>query len=364
MREHVPTPPHILQVRDLIVRYGEEVAVNGVDLDLPQGRLLALLGASGCGKTSLLRAIAGFESPTAGTIDIDGRRVFDNGTNLRAEKRNVGMVFQEGALFPHMTVWQNVCYGVKGQDDAEDRGGEALELVGLTDYRHRYPDELSGGQQQRVALARALAPSPSIVLLDEPFANLDATLRQRVREQVRDILEAAGTTSILVTHDQEEALSVAELVAVMVSGRIRQVGTPEEIYHQPASLDVATFVGEGQLVACDVRDGIAHCRFGSVPTVEGAPTVEATDGPGHLFVRPEDLRVLPADHPEGAHGKVVRRRFFGHDLLDDVELEVSSGTGEAARIQVRQLSSSSCATGVPVRICLREKPFRIFPSAS
>ena len=355
----------VVELRGLSVRYGERLAVDGVDLAVAGGRLTALLGPSGCGKTSLLRAIAGFEAAAAGEVVIDGRVVAGRGRWVPPEKRRVAMVFQEGALFPHLTVAENVLYGLPRRRFSwrglrrdvlrrRERAREALELVGMADLAGRYPDQLSGGQQQRVALARALAPEPSLVLLDEPFANLDATLRQRVREEVRAILVAAGATAVLVTHDQEEALSVADVVAVMQHGRILQIGSPEEVYRRPSSAAVARFVGDGQLVGCTVAGGVARSVFGRAPA-------EAPDGPGLLLVRPEDLTVMPEcfyDGHEGLAGEVVRRTFYGHDLVDEVRL-LGDG-GEVVR--VRCLAGPAHAPGEKVRLVLRHHELPVFPA--
>jgi iron(III) transport system ATP-binding protein len=358
--------PPVVEVRGLSVRYGARVAVDGVDLAVPGGGITALLGPSGCGKTSLLRAIAGFEAPAAGEVAIAGRVVAGPGRWVPPEKRRVAMVFQEGALFPHLTVRGNVLYGLPrrgllgGAACARRRAGRArsaLELVGMADLAGRYPDQLSGGQQQRVALARALAPEPSLVLLDEPFANLDATLRQRVRAEVRAILQAAGATAVLVTHDQEEALSVADTVAVMHGGRILQVGAPEEVYRRPASAAVARFIGDGQLVDCVVERGVARSVFGRAPA-GGA----GADGPGLLLVRPEDLTVMPEcfyDGHEGVPGEVVARTFYGHDLVDEVRL-LGDG-GEVVR--VRSLAGPGHAPGERVRLLLRHHELPVFPAA-
>ncbi len=337
----------VLAVRGLRVRYGEVPAVDGVDLEVPRESLVALVGASGCGKTSLLRAVAGFEAPLAGTIVVDGETVVGPGTWCEPEERRVGMVFQEGALFPHLTVWDNVCYGVRRRPDASERARRALELVGLVELGRRFPDELSGGQQQRVALARALAPSPRFILLDEPFAGLDAGLRNRVRQEVRSILKSAGMSALLVTHDQEEALSVADRVAVMARGKILQIGTPEEIYHLPESREVASFIGGGQLLPCQVSAGRSSSMFGRV-------SCDGYDGPGELFVRPEDFTLLAADSPEGVPGTVVERRFFGHDVLDRVRLM----NGDL--FDVRVLSSATADLGSGVRLALRPGRYRVF----
>jgi iron(III) transport system ATP-binding protein len=261
------------------------------------------------------------------------------------------MVFQDGALFPHLTVVGNILYGIRNGAKANDRVREVLDQVGLDGLGERFPDQLSGGQQQRVALARALAPRPQIILLDEPFANLDASLREKVRQEVRSVLESAGITAILVTHDQEEAFSFADEVAVMARGRILQVGTPEEVYHDPVSEEVASFVGSGHMITCRVWAG----RFKSSL---GEATCRAPDGDGLVFLRPEDLSVARWLQGEGAVGTVVGRRFFGHDVLDTVQL----ASGET--IEVRSLSSTTVPVGSPVRLALRERTYRVFPIAS
>ena len=354
----------VVEVRGLTVRYdGGTVAVDGVDLTVPAGGITALVGSSGCGKTSLLRAIAGFEEPVAGEVWVAGRCVSKHPVSrheagrrrarrsewVKPEKRRIAMVFQEGALFPHLTVEGNVAYGLSGDAVAKrQRVAEVLELVGLPELADRYPDELSGGQQQRVALARALAPEPRLVLLDEPFANLDAALREHLREEVRRILAAAGATAVLVTHDQAEALSVADTVAVMERGRILQVGGPEEVYHGPTSPSVARFLGEGQMVPCRIEAGTLTCVFGDLPT-------DAADGEARLLVRPEDLAMMPEGYQHGPLGEVVRRRFFGHDLIDEVAVD-----GVADPIWVRLLSSVPHPVGSRVRLVLRPKSFQLF----
>ena len=339
----------ILEIRNLVVSYDDEIAVRGVDLSVEEGRIAALLGPSGCGKTTLLRSIAGFERPRAGTIRVARLEVSGPGVWVEPQHRQVGMVFQSGALFPHLTVENNVLYGLRGSAGAQDRVREVLDQVGLAELHRRFPDQLSGGQQQRVALARALAPRPQIILLDEPFASLDAALRERVRNEVRQILEATGITAILVTHDQEEALSFADEVAVMIDGRILQAGRPGDVYHRPLSPEVASFVGSGQLVACRVSAGRFQSGLGSA-------TCSAPDGPGRVFLRPEDLSVTRWIEGEGAVGTVVERRFFGHDVLDTVRL----ASGES--IEVRSLSSTTVPVGSPVRLALRERTYRVFPA--
>ena len=344
----------LLEVRGLVVRYGDVVAVNEVSLELPRRRLTALVGRSGCGKTTLLRAIAGFEPPAAGEIVLDGETLSGEGGWVAPERRQIGMVFQEGALFPHLDVRRNVGYGLhrrahRGRRDR--RVAEVLELVGMADYGDRFPDQLSGGQQRRVALARALAPEPRLVLLDEPFAGLDAGLREHLRAEVRRILGAAGVTALLVTHDQGEALSVADRVAVMEAGRILQVGSPDEIYHRPRTPEVARFIGEGVLVPCEVEAGLVRSMLGAVEAPPGA-----VDGPALLFVRPEDLGVRASAEETTAHGRIVERRFFGHDVLDRVRL-----TG-GEEIEVRVLSSEAPPDGAAVELRLRPRAFTLFPA--
>ncbi|HEX2162789.1 MAG TPA: ABC transporter ATP-binding protein [Thermoanaerobaculia bacterium] len=342
----------VVELVGLTVRYGATVAVDAVDLAVPEGALTVLVGASGCGKTSLLRSIAGFEVPAAGEVRIDGRTVAGAGAWVPPERRRVAMVFQEGALFPHQTVAANVGYGLGDVPRRERpaRVREALALVGMAELGGRYPDQLSGGQQQRVALARALAPRPRLVLLDEPFASLDAALRVRLRDEVRQILAAAGATALMVTHDQAEALSVADHLVVMEAGRVVQHGTPDEVYRRPASEGVAAFLGEGQLVPCRVTAGRLASPWGEL----AAP--DAAAGAGHLLVRPEDLALLPGTGGPGCAGRVVGRRFFGHDLLDEVEL------ADGSRLQVRLLSSVTHPVGAPVRLVLRPNDYRYFPA--
>lgn len=337
-----------VELRNVTVRYGGVTAVSDVTLEVFPSMMTALVGESGCGKTSLLRAIAGFEAPVEGTITIDGTVVSGSGVWVEARNRHVGMVFQQGALFPHLDVWKNVQFGLKGRADRMERTADALRLVGLAGFEKRFPDELSGGQQQRVALARAIAPSPKVVLLDEPFGGLDATLRQRVRDDVCTILREAGVTSILVTHDQQEALSVAERVAVMHAGRILQVDDPVSIYHRPATLAVARFVGEGQLIPCRIRTGLVHHPFGVLET-------DAPDGDAELLIRPEEFEAVQPDEAiEGLLGTIVFRRYFGHDALDDVRLD------DGSTIRVRRTTVDSLSPGSTVMLRLRRGSYPVY----
>ncbi|HUP45476.1 MAG TPA: ABC transporter ATP-binding protein [Thermoanaerobaculia bacterium] len=325
-----------LVVRDLTVRYGDVLAVDHVSLYVPGGTLAALVGPSGCGKTSVLRAIAGFETPAGGSI----RAGSESLDPLPPEKRRVGMLFQQGALFPHLTVLDNVAFGLPRRSDP--RALDALRLVGMEGLRERRPHELSGGQQQRVALARALAPRPRLMLLDEPFAALDAPLRVRLREDVREILRQTGMTAMLVTHDQEEALSIADEVSVMREGRILQSGTPRAVYDDPASLDVARLVGDANLLDAAIRGGV-------VDTPVGTLRADAPDGPCVVRIATESLRVGDG----GRAGVIVGSRFYGHDVVDEVRM----ADGRSVRVR---LPRSAGEVGSTVRVALKGTRYHVF----
>jgi iron(III) transport system ATP-binding protein len=305
-----------LRLRGVRKAFGPVLAVDGIDLDVERGSICALLGPSGCGKTTTLRLIAGLERPDEGEIAVAGRALSSAQEFVAPDKRRIGMVFQDYALFPHMDVAANVAYGL-GRNPDPGPVQRALELVGLEDAAGRSVHELSGGQQQRVALARALAPTPDLILLDEPFSNLDAGLRDRLRQEVSEILDEADVTALFVTHDQEEALSLAERVAVMREGRVEQVGSPEEVYSRPASRWMAEFLGEVEILPGEARNGRAACELGSFPAED------ADDGKVDVLVRPESLAVGIHGPQESASAEVVSRRFFGHDQL--VELRLPSG---------------------------------------
>jgi iron(III) transport system ATP-binding protein len=292
-------------------RFGATVAVDEAVLTVERGECLALLGPSGCGKTTLLRLIAGFEEPDAGRIGVAGETVAGAGVFVPPDRRHVGMVFQDYALFPHLTVAGNVGFGLQ-RNARRRRVDEVLELVGMAGLGDRYPHELSGGQQQRVALARAIAPEPTIILLDEPWSNIDPLLRGSMRDELAEILRAVGATVLLVTHEREEAFSVADRIALMQGGRIVQAGQPEQVYYRPATRWAAEFVGAANFVPGLVDAGRVRTSFGSFPV---------TNANGHrrveVLLRPELLE-LQLD-PAGA-GEVVAREFRGHDVFYRVRL--------------------------------------------
>jgi iron(III) transport system ATP-binding protein len=302
----------LISCRGVTKRFEESVALTGFDLDVHGGQIVSLLGPSGCGKTTALRVIAGFEYPDDGTVEIGGRPVAGDPADwVRPEQRRVGMVFQDYALFPHMTAAKNIAYGLSGDAADPSRVAEVLELVGLAGHAERMPHELSGGEQQRVALARALAPRPAVVLLDEPFSSLDAPQRDRMRREVRRILTDANATAVFVTHDQEEALAMSDVVAIMRAGRVIQTGAPDEVYRHPVDEWVARFLGEVEVVP-----GVASGS--SVKTALGSfPLAEPLAGNVDVLIRPESVRLEPAD--DGG-AEVIDAEFYGHDQLVMVEL--------------------------------------------
>jgi iron(III) transport system ATP-binding protein len=335
-----------ISCRDLTKSYDGVPALGGFDLTVERGAIVSLLGPSGCGKTTLLRSVAGFEAPDSGTISVGGRTVFGDGIDIAPDKRRVGMVFQDYALFPHMTVARNVAYGLDGRD-ASRRVGEVLDLVGLVGLGERMPHELSGGEQQRVALARALAPEPEIVLLDEPFSNLDAPQRDRMRREVRRILTDAAATALFVTHDQEEALAIADTVAVMREGAVVQVGAPSEVYSRPADPWIASFVGDSVFLEGTAGPG------GTVTTSLGTLAAAADEpGPVRVMVRPE--WIIPTPEPTG-DSVVIDREYFGHDQMLLIERP------DRSTVTCRVGSRPSLRTGDRVSLSVDEAV--IYPGA-
>jgi iron(III) transport system ATP-binding protein len=337
----------MLSVTGLRKSYGPVVALDGVDLDVPAGALMAVLGPSGCGKTTLLRCVAGFERVHGGTIGVAGKLVARSGAGAGAgagaevhvppHRRRIAVVPQEGALFPHLSVAGNVGYGLDRAARRSGRVDEVLALVGLPGYGDRMPHQLSGGQQQRVAVARALAPRPPLVLLDEPFSALDAGLRAELRRDVRQALHADGATAVLVTHDQGEALSMADMVAVMHDGRIVQHGPPTAVYREPADPWVARFVGDAVLLPATVDGSVAVTALGRLPLQAPAPApVPGTPATVTALLRPEQMRLTSEAGGAGGTGgagitaTVIRHDFHGHDAL--VLLRLTDGTQITARV--------------------------------
>jgi iron(III) transport system ATP-binding protein len=322
-----------LTTRGLVKRYGSFVALDGVDLDVEDGAIMAVLGPSGCGKTTLLRLIAGFLAPDEGTVAIDGAVVADKHRSVPTRRRDVGLVPQEGALFPHLDVAANITFGLSkhersGQRKIGHRVTELMDLLELPrDLAHRRPSELSGGQQQRVAVARALAPNPRVLLLDEPFSSLDAALRSSTGRAVVNAIRASKATAVLVTHDQDEALSLADKVGVMDHGRLLQADTPNALYASPASPFVASFVGDGSLLTAHIRrDGetaIASCTFGEVPLANDIDGTTAL-----VFIRPEQVIVRPDPAGKAIVSSVA---FHGHDAMVRL-VDESTGENLSARV--------------------------------
>ncbi|UFS95697.1 ABC transporter ATP-binding protein [Nocardia huaxiensis] len=321
-------------------RFGSAQVLDGISLDVPDGSSTAVVGSSGCGKTTLLRVIAGFENPDAGTVSVGAETVVRQGFSQPPHRRNIGYVAQDGALFPHLTVGQNIAYGLNGglagRRRHRQRVAELLDMVSLpSDYADRRPHQLSGGQQQRVALARALARKPDLMLLDEPFSALDTGLRAATRQAVADTLRAAGMTSILVTHDQEEALSFADQVAVMRTGRFTQVGTPEQVYATPADLFTAGFLGDTVLLDATVHNGTAETALGRVPVQPNGPEGAAT-----AMLRPEQLVAHVVSNGDSGRATVRAVEFRGADVMLSLQLD-----GRADPIQVRRVSVAAPAVG-------------------
>ncbi|WP_462379244.1 ABC transporter ATP-binding protein [Pseudomonas sp. Marseille-QA0892] len=301
------TTDTLLTLSGLSCGYGEQRIVQNLDLALDAGDIGCLLGPSGCGKTTTLRAIAGFEPLLEGQIELAGEVLSKPGFTLAPEKRRIGMVFQDYALFPHLTVRENISFGIRKLPARENVVSELLELVKLDPFANRHPHELSGGQQQRVALARALAPSPRLLLLDEPFSNLDVELRRSLSQEVRDILKARGTSAILVTHDQEEAFAVSDRVGVFQRGHLEQWATPHTLYHQPATPFVASFVGQGYFVRGTLQtSSLASSELGDLPIKAGHALADGT--PVKVLLRPDSI--IPSPNSE-LTARVASRVFLG-----------------------------------------------------
>jgi len=350
----------ILQVENLTRQFAgiAQPAVSDVSLQLKQGDILSLLGPSGCGKTTLLRLIAGFEKPDVGTVQIANETVAGNGFWQAPERRDVGMVFQDYALFPHLTVAQNIAFGLKTrrrrspQQEREMVKG-AIALVGLSGFEQRYPHELSGGQQQRVALARALAPQPSLILLDEPLSNLDVQVRLRLRQEVREILKKTDTSAVFVTHDQEEALSISDWVAVMRSGKIEQFGSPEELYQQPASRFVAEFVAQANFIPATFDGTYWQTEIGKFQKQPSAQASLQASTSADLMIRQEDLGLVADGNGNLLVGD---RQFLGRDYL--YNLIAPSGLTLRARSAV----AKPVEIGAKVQVHVTDSAIQLFPA--
>jgi iron(III) transport system ATP-binding protein len=338
-----------LAVKGVTKAFGQQSVLQGVDLVVPPGSFTAILGASGSGKTTLLRIVAGFERPDRGEVWLGDELVDDAGARyLACERRRIGYVPQEGALFPHLSVGRNVGFGLSRHDARRTRVDELLEMVGLAGYRRRYPHQLSGGQQQRVALARALAIEPEVVLLDEPFSSLDAALRASVRSDVLGVLRQAGTTSVLVTHDQDEALSMADQVAVLRDGVVAQLDTPSGLYGHPGDAGVAQFLGEANLIEGEIRDGIASTMLGRLPVGSWS----GPSGQARVMVRPEQIEL--GEVGEGIDGTVDSYEYYGHDAVVRIRLE-RMGVPEpgAPELVVRITGGQPLVPGLRVGLSVR-----------
>ena len=302
----------IIRARSLEKSYGDETVLTDFNLDVWKGSIFGILGVSGSGKTTALRLLAGFENPDSGIIEMYDKIVYDEETNIPPEERNIGMVFQDYALFPHLNVEKNIGFGLTTKDINKGRLEEVLEMCNLKKYRNKFPQDISGGQQQRVALARALAPKPDVVLLDEPFTSLDAHMARDLRDEVVSLLRETETTAILVTHDQEEALSVCDIVSVLEEGKVMQSATPQEIYLNPVSQNVANSVGDPNILKGFSRNGRVETALGTF--------VSAYEGALDVSIRPECIE-LSLDS-KGAY--VVKECiFYGHDQV--VSFENSAG---------------------------------------
>ncbi|MBA2713213.1 MAG: ABC transporter ATP-binding protein [Rubrobacteraceae bacterium] len=350
-----------VQLTELTKRYGAFEAVRGIDLDIPPGEFFCLLGPSGCGKTTTLRMIAGFERPSGGRVLLDGKDVSGTPPN----RRNVNTVFQNYALFSHLTVAENVAFGLRftrtSKDETRTRVGEALSLVQMQEFRDRKPHQLSGGQQQRVALARALILNPSVLLLDEPLGALDAKLRKTLQVELKALQEQVGVTFVYVTHDQEEALTMADRLAVMSGGRVEQVGSPREVYEEPASAYVADFLGVSNLLEAEAvgtePDGRCRVRVGELELLASQGHTSAR-GPVKVVVRPERVRV-EAPKKAGENrlpGKVERVVYAG--AISQLVVTLERGTPIQCML-ANDGADSSFDRGAPVSVCLPCEALRV-----
>lgn len=345
-----------LEFRNIAKRYGDFTALSDVSLKIDAGEIVCLLGPSGCGKTTLLRLASGIEKPSAGEVVLNDRVVAGPGTFLEPEKRNVGLMFQDFALFPHLTIIQNVAFGLKGLDKATSHreAMAVLARVGLASYADQYPHVLSGGQQQRIALARALVPRPSVVLMDEPFSGLDVQLRETIRGETLALLRETRATCLLVTHDPDEAIQLADRIAVMRNGRIIQADDSRTLYHQPVDLFVARLFSQINEFHSRVQDGAVGTPFGRFPAPGYGEGEEVT-----LCVRQRAVRVYPPDRPEGRiSGRVLSSRFLGDLVLVSIGVE---GLGQPITSLVR--ADRAPAVGSDVNLAVDPVGTMLFSAA-
>ena len=332
-----------LAITGVVKAFGPIPVLRSVDLLAPTGSITAVLGPSGCGKTTLLRIVAGFETADAGTVSLSGRQLSGAGRPVPPQRRRIGLVPQEGALFPHLSVGGNVAFGAPPGPGRAAIVARWLDVVGLDGAASCRPHELSGGQQQRVALARALAAEPDLILLDEPFSSLDAALRVRVREEIARVMADAGTTAVLVTHDQAEALSLADNVALLLDGRIAQAGTPAELYHRPVSLAAASFVGETVQLSGHATGAVVHCALGVLPL-----RLPVRSGPAVIAIRPEQMTIVPDATPgPTAPAQVVEHRYYGPDTVINTRL------ADGQLVAVRCTGYSPVQPGASIRLVVR-----------
>jgi iron(III) transport system ATP-binding protein len=338
-RDHRPT---VLELRNVSCIYGgDRPAITGISFVAREGEIVCLLGPSGCGKTTTLRAIAGFEPVTAGEIHLESRLVSAPGHLIPTEQRRIGMVFQEYALFPHLRVQDNVAFGLRhlptGERTMQVR--LMLEMVGLTDLAMRYPHELSGGQQQRAALARALVQKPAVLLLDEPFSNLDPDMAGKMREDLHDLLRRTKTTAVLVTHDHDEAFAMADRIAVLNNGRLEQLDTPEAVYHTPSTPFVADFVGQADFIPGTIENGTVQTEIGTFPNQTGYRSGAQVV----VMIRPDDIHIVPV---EKSFAHIVARQFRGSENLYTIGLP----SGQV--VHSSEPSTTVYPVGAPVQLQL------------
>ena len=347
----------MLEFRHMSHAYNDNPSVRDVSFSVSEGEVVTLLGPSGCGKTTLLRLAAGLERPRQGEIWLDGKLVSDAGMVVAPETRGVGFMFQDYALFPHLNVLENVLFGLREKGSAATRRG--LDVLAETSIEHladSYPHELSGGQQQRVALARALAPRPSVILLDEPYAGLDSRLRERIRDQMLHVLKAAGTAALMVTHDAEEAMFMSDNIIVMRDGQVQQTGRPVNLYCQPNSAFVAEFFGEVNRLEGQVSNGCIETVLGTFDAPDRMQNGDAAS----IVIRHEALNIEPNGTGDDANAFVMEARLLGRASL--IHLSIPTGTSEL-HFHARVPGLNSLPTGSPVRVTVDKAQAFVFPSA-